>query len=235
MNKSENLPLVSVIICVYNGEKYIAEAMESILSENYPRIEIICLDDGSTDSTINILKKFGAAVKISSQENKGVAIARNQANKIAQGELITYLDSDDLFVQGRIAKMVEVFSQKPKTAIVFGQIKQFITPELASSTLEKIKLKEEILTGVCPGGIMYRSDIFKQIGEFEEGNHTAYFLDWYLKAKEQKLIEEYLEQVVTLRRIHPNNSGLIQKENFSAEAPKAIKAHLDRLRAGREK
>lgn len=233
MHKDKNNPpLVSVIICVYNGEKYLEEAIKSALSENYPQMEILCIDDGSTDSTMEILRNFGSAIKISSQQNQGIAAARNFATKIAQGEFITYLDSDDLFVPGRIAAMADTLLQNPETAMVFGQIKQFITPELIKSFPAKIVTEDNILTGMCPGGIMYRSNIFQQVGEFEKGNHTAYFLDWSLKAKEKGLVEKYLNQVVTLRRIHSTNSSITHKNNFSTESTRAIKAHLDRVRGG---
>lgn len=236
MQKDKKNPLlVSVVICVYNGEKYIKEAIESVLSENYPQMEILCIDDGSTDSTMDILRNFGSAVKISSQQNQGVAVARNFASQIAQGEFITYLDSDDLFVPGRIAAMVEVLLQNPETAIVFGQIKQFITPELIKPSSGKMKIEEDILAGVCPGGVMYRSNIFQEVGEFEKGNQTAYFLDWCLKAKEKGLVEKHLDRIVTLRRVHQNNSSFIEKNNFSSEATRVIKEHLDRIRSGEPK
>ena len=92
-------PKVTVIIPVYNAEKYLADTLRSILSQTFTNFEVICIDDGSTDKSADILsmyEKKDKRIKVVKQENKGVIVARNNAVKLSKGEFIYFLDSDDV-------------------------------------------------------------------------------------------------------------------------------------------
>ncbi len=96
----EDMPKVSVIVPVYNVEKYLRECLDSIVNQTYKNIEVICIDDGSTDSSLEILQEYAQRddrVVILQQENQGAAVARNYGMSLAKGEYISFLDSDDVF------------------------------------------------------------------------------------------------------------------------------------------
>jgi glycosyltransferase involved in cell wall biosynthesis len=88
-------PLVSIVMPVYNGEQYIQEALDSCLAQTYTNIEIIIVNDGSTDATANIVQQYDDAIRSIYQENQGPSVARNQAIKLAQGDYIKFCDADD--------------------------------------------------------------------------------------------------------------------------------------------
>ena len=120
-----NKPLVSVIVPVYNVEKYLRECMDSILGQSYGEIEVICVDDGSTDHSASILKSYALSdsrVRVLTKENEGMggAAARNLGLKYAEGEYISILDSDDFFDRDMIKKAVLRAEETSADIVVFG-------------------------------------------------------------------------------------------------------------------
>jgi glycosyltransferase involved in cell wall biosynthesis len=126
MNKrlQGNLPSVSVIIPSFNNESFLGTALESLFRQTYSqeKTEIIVVDDGSTDNTLEVLEKYKAAIVCICQHQKGVAAARNAGICRARGEIITFLDSDDIWHEKRLEKAVEKFMEKPKTGMVYHPI-----------------------------------------------------------------------------------------------------------------
>lgn len=120
-------PLVSVIIPCYNHGAYISDCIDSVLNQSYQNIEIIIVDDGSTnESTLIVLKGIGhPLVQIIYQEHTGPGTARNNAMKIARGKYIVFLDSDDLIRKDTIDTCVRILEEKPETAVVYGNCRYF--------------------------------------------------------------------------------------------------------------
>lgn len=108
---------VSVIIPAYNGDRYIGEAIESILSQTYNDYEIIVVDDGSTDNTRQVIQQYGNKIQYFSQTNQGVAASRNLGLTKAQGEYIAFLDQDDIFLPHKLASQVTLLEQNPSLGI----------------------------------------------------------------------------------------------------------------------
>ncbi|SDZ17601.1 Glycosyltransferase involved in cell wall bisynthesis [Proteiniborus ethanoligenes] len=116
------ISLVSVIIPVYNGDKYIGSAIDSVLKQDYPNIEIIIIDDGSTDNTESIVKAYGNKIKYFYKENGGEASARNHGLKVAKGEFIAFLDCDDLYRKDKISKQVKTLLENPKCGFIYNDV-----------------------------------------------------------------------------------------------------------------
>src|SRR5689334_17614281 len=110
---------VSVVIPTYNYGRFLAEAIESALSQTRPPGEIIVVDDGSTDDTASIVKGFDAHVKYIKQENAGVCAARNRGVNESTGELIAFLDADDRFEPTAIEKQAAIFESEPEVGLVY--------------------------------------------------------------------------------------------------------------------
>lgn len=122
--KYTSLPIVSVIIPAYNHELFITEALGSVFRQTYPAdlIEIIAVDDGSTDRTRQLIERHAGRVKLLSQENRGVAAARNAGLAASTGEIVTFLDSDDIWHEERIEKVVQAFRKNPDAVFVYHAI-----------------------------------------------------------------------------------------------------------------
>lgn len=118
---SDNLPLVSIIVPVYNGELYIKQCVESLLAQRYPNKEIIVVDDGSTDGTAQVLKSMPQEVHYILQENAGSAVARNTGIENAKGEYIAFNDGDDIWAPNRLHQQVEFLETHPEYGIATGR------------------------------------------------------------------------------------------------------------------
>lgn len=105
------MSLISVIIPVYNREKYVSEAIESVLKQTYQFLDIIVIDDGSTDKSAEIIKSFGSKIRYFYQENSGISSALNHGLKVAKGEFIAFLDSDDLWTENKLNLQIKVLKK----------------------------------------------------------------------------------------------------------------------------
>lgn len=112
-------PLVTVVIPTYNQASYLGEAIDSVLSQDYPRLELVVVDDGSTDDTPSIIASHGARIVAIRQPNQGAANALNRGIQAASGELICWLSSDDAFIQGKVRRQVEAFAEDPDLGLCF--------------------------------------------------------------------------------------------------------------------
>lgn len=118
-------PLVSVVIPAYNAGGTIVPAVESVLAQRYPRIEVVVIDDGSTDDTAAALARFGDRIRVVRQPNGGLPAARDRSHREARGEFIAWLDADDLMEPDRIALQVEFLLQHPSVVLVSSEFSAF--------------------------------------------------------------------------------------------------------------
>ena len=119
---------ISIIIPVYNVEDYLKECLDSVISQTLKDIEIICIDDGSTDSSIGILKTYRKKdfrIKIIKQKNKGAAKSRNYAIQIAKGEFVCFLDSDDKYPSADILEKLYINAKENNVYICGGEFSSF--------------------------------------------------------------------------------------------------------------
>jgi glycosyltransferase involved in cell wall biosynthesis len=220
---------VSVILPVYNGEKYLKQAIESVLKQDYPNKELIVVDDGSTDSTYEIILHFGSKIRSIRQPNRGLGAARNKGISIATGEYFAFLDHDDLWEPSKLTcQMQKVSTEDP---LIFGHVKQFICPSITEEEKQKLIVNEEILPAYFAGTLLVSKKRLLQIGPFFEKNTVGEFVDWYARALETKVPIIVLPELVLHRRIHQNNMGR-QKDVYNrTEYLKILKESLDRRRS----
>ncbi len=116
-----NQPLVTVLLTAYNAEAFLAEALESIIQQTYPNMEILLVDDGSTDSSLAIMQEFQARdsrIRIDQHENMGITKSSNRALQMAQGDIIVRLDADDIMVPNRVEEQVKFLLENPEVTMV---------------------------------------------------------------------------------------------------------------------
>lgn len=222
-------PLVSVMIPVYNGERYLAEAIESVLAQTYRPIEIIVVDDGSTDSSADVAKRFALPVRYCFQPHSGAGAARNRGTGLAQGSLFAFLDADDLWVEDKLMREMVAFDDDPELDMVFGHVEQFHSPELDEIERKKIRYAAKIMSGYHAGSMLIRRDAFLRVGPFETKWKVGEFIDWYLRALEKGVKSMMLPEVVLKRRLHTANMG-IRERRSQTDYVRILKASIDRRR-----
>src|SRR5947209_1330223 len=139
---SSNPCLISVIIPVYNGERHLAEALDSVLSQAHHPLEVIVVDDGSTDNTAAVARKY-SAVRYYHQANGGSAAARNRAIELAHGDLFAFLDADDVWAPEKLKRQMAVLEAEPELEAVLGFAQQFFSPELPPEIRMRLRCPAE--------------------------------------------------------------------------------------------
>ena len=127
--------LISCIVAVYNGERYLGEAIDSILAQTYRPSEIIIVDDGSTDGTAAVVARYGQQVRYVWQPNSGPAAARNLGLDVMQGEFVAFLDADDLWHPEKLAQQMARFRARPELDYCVAHAQNFWVPELQGEAL----------------------------------------------------------------------------------------------------
>lgn len=213
---------LSVIIPVYNGERFLGAALESALSQQVS-YELIVVDDGSTDQTPHIARSFGDRVRYCRQDRGGPARARNRGLELAGGELIGFLDSDDLWPPGKLGLQLPIFEAQPRVDIVAGLTAWFW--ELPGGGRET----KPHLT-LTLGSAIFRRAVFERIGRFDERlKGDAEDVDLFVRARESGLVIHVLEEVTSLYRRHPESMTYGQPA-AGGNLMTVLKRSLDRRR-----
>jgi glycosyltransferase involved in cell wall biosynthesis len=173
MNKIGKKPQVSVIIPTYNRGWILKEAIDSVLAQDYKDLELIVVDDGSTDNTFEILASYGNDIKVLFQENKGVSAARNRGITEASGQLIAFLDSDDLWLPRKLSTQVDFFNQMPDALIcqteeIWVRNGIRVNPKKRHKKPSGMIFEPSLeLCLVSPSAVMIRRSLFDRVGEFD--------------------------------------------------------------------
>jgi len=228
------VPLLSVIIPVYNGERYLAEALESVLAQGDPALEVLVVDDGSTDGTEAVARSFGAPVRHIAQAQAGAGAARNRGATLAQGALLAFLDADDRWRPGKLARQRATFAADPDLQIVFGHVRPFICPTLPEEKKARLHGPPEPLPGFHPGTMMIRREAFFHAGPFDTQWQAGEFIDWYARAVERGLKMHMLPEVVMERRLHDTNQGVYGRDHYRRDYLRILRATLARRRTQEE-
>jgi glycosyltransferase involved in cell wall biosynthesis len=218
--------LVSVIIPVYNGEPFLGEAIESVLAQTYHPIEVIVVDDGSTDGSAQVVLGF-ESVRYDLQSHQGAAAARNRGVGLAKGEFIAFLDADDVWLKEKLTLQIAAFDVDSQTDLVFGHVKEFRSLG-ASHVLQEVEEVGPAVPGLILTTLVVRYDTFQRVGSFLPRWRTADFLDWYVRSQELGLKTKMLPQVVARRRVHGSNLSIREREELRSEYVSVLKLALDR-------
>lgn len=223
---------ISVILPVWNGEKYLAEAIESVLAQDYPEKELIVIDDGSTDHTAKVIERYKKQIVSLYQENRGLGASRNLGIAHASGAYLAFLDHDDLWVKGKLSVQMEAMvAADEQDPLIFSHVQQFICPSLGEEERKKISVNLSILPAYFAGTLLMSKKRFHQIGPFVEQKQLGEFVDWYLRALELKIPIQMLKDLTLQRRVHTHNMGR-QKDLYQrTDYLRILKASLDRRRS----
>ena len=201
-------PLVSAIIPVRDGASFLPEAVASIRAQNYPAIEIIVVDDGSTDDIQLALGRLPAPIRYIRQEPAGPSAARNRGIMAAKGEFIAFLDVDDLWPPDNLNLMVDALLDNPERDVVQGYA-QIMREMPDTGQYEFIGSPLDIFLDYL-GAALYRRTAFDKAGMLDEALRFSEDVDWFIRARECGLAIERLEQVSLLVRRHGRNMTRVQ-------------------------
>ena len=221
--------LVSVVIPVYNAERYVGEAIESVLAQAHANIQVIAVNDGSTDNSERVLSRYQPRIQSISQKNTGVSGALNRGLEIARGEFFGFCAADDLWTRGKLEKQLEVLGANDDVDTVFGNVEQFISPDVDSPETRKWICPSEPMAGYHTGTMLIRRAAFLRVGGFETKWKFGEFLDWFARAEELNLRHVMLPEVLYRRRIHGANMTIRERES-QRDYLHILKAKLDRKR-----
>jgi glycosyltransferase involved in cell wall biosynthesis len=170
-------PLVSVIVPVYNGQETVCRAIDSVLGQTYREHEIIVVDDGSTDSSVELLREYGRRVQLVQQKHSGVSTARNTGLSASKGEYIAFLDCDDTWIPEKLQLQVEILEKYPSVGLTFGNLelvnqkREKLDSTPLSSNLRHSPSWEDLLTGnsptLYPSSSMWRKELMTKAGGFD--------------------------------------------------------------------
>jgi GT2 family glycosyltransferase len=224
---SKDFPLISVIIPVYNGAQFIPDAINNVMSQNYPALEIIMVDDGSTDSPAGVVEGLNVDVRYFEQPNSGAAAARNRGIKDASGDYITFLDVDDLWPEHNLITLLDALRGEPDLHVVHGY-GQLMALDPDTKTYEYVGNPEESYPYYIGAGL-YRRSAFERVGLFDTELQFAEDTDWYKRANEVGIGIKRVNEVTLLVRRHGNNMTQ-GKSLVELNTLRVFKKALDRSR-----
>lgn len=231
-----NRPLLSVIIPAYNGEAFLAEAVESIYLQDYHPLELIIVDDGSTDNTARIAANLKEDVRYIYQSHSGrPAAGRNRGVKEAAGEIIGFLDQDDLWPANKLALQMPYLVNDGSLDVILGHTQIMQLTGMVDGKREFEAFAKSVDYMLLSSALFKRS-VFEKVGFFDES--LKYFgddLDWFIRAREQGVSVRQLEEVTLFWRIHETNAShnpVIRDHarGYDRALTEVIKKSLDRRR-----
>ncbi len=198
--------LVSVVIPVYNGAAFLGEAVESVLAQSYPDTEVICVDDGSTDGSAEILTQY-PTVRVVSQSNTGCTGARNRGISEARGELVAFIDQDDKWRPNKLDLQVNALRAAPTAGYSLGHITLFVEPgcPIPSWMGTRGWMVGTQRVGYLPGTMLVRRSVFESLGLFDERYQIGSDADWLVRARDAQIDVAIVPDVVLDKRIHTAN------------------------------
>jgi len=221
-------PLVSVIVPVFNGERFLAQALQSVITQMYQPIELIVVDDGSEDGSADIARSFPEA-KYFYQTNQGAGAARNTGIAQAQGELFAFLDSDDYWTPDKLNLQVAQLLENPDIGYVLSYHQNFLEPGFSRPDWLRPELLNKSAPGVLPT-LLVRRRVMDAVGWFNPQYRTGEDTDWFARAQDTRVSRMTLPETLLYRRIHARNLSN-QAKHSNEELMRILQASIRRKKA----
>jgi glycosyltransferase involved in cell wall biosynthesis len=221
-------PVVSVIVVVKNGARYLASALRSIFQQDYSPFEVVLIDGQSTDATPEIAKSFGN-IRYIWQENHGLANARNIGIHAAQGDLIAFLDHDDVWAPNKLSTQVHYLGDHRKILYTITHVKFFLEQKHFLRPGFKRESFETGQIGCTPGALLARRVVFDRVGGFDPDFDVGCDADWFARARDIAIPMGVIPQVLLYKRIHNANLSANARTN-KQELMAVIRQSLRRKR-----
>jgi glycosyltransferase involved in cell wall biosynthesis len=227
---------VSVIVPVYNSECYITEAIQSIERQQYQALEVIVIDDHSTDRTAEKLEQFrhlDNLIYYRLDSNIGPSAARNQGIRIASGDFIAFLDADDIWPEGTVINLIDYLNRHPSADIIQGHIQDLWLSDISDYRLIFSHFGEPRLSFNL-GSAIFNRELFDRVGLFDEQMRRSEDVDLWVRIREKGVSKAITERVTLFYRRHPYCSLRKEPQQLPGFA-KVLKKNLDQRRLNQSK
>lgn len=209
-------PKVSVVTVCYNAEKFIEQAINSVLNQTYNNIEYLIIDGASKDSTVSKINKYRSKIAFFlSEPDNGMYEAMNKGIKASTGEILYFLNSDDVFYDEYVIEnVVKAFKKNSDVDLIYGPIiiKDPLTNESFMKPHDYITKSFFIYNAICQQGIFYKADVFKKCGQFDTTYRIVGDYEWVLRAfYKYKVKRQYYESIIAIFR----DGGISNSDEFS--------------------
>lgn len=220
-------PSVGVVIPTRDGERYLGEAIESALSQTHRALDVVVVDDGSTDATPDIARSYAPHVRCIALPHRGLGAARNAGVRTVRGDCIAFLDQDDIWPEQKLERQLAPFTARSSPDLVFGHVREFISPELEPRLANRVRCVTAPRPAALPGTMLGSRASMARVGPFPTRWISNDFMAWLLAARQLGLREVLLADHVLSRRLHESNfshrSGVTRSEYLHV-----LKESLDR-------
>ena len=220
-------PLVSVIVPVYNGEKFLGEALDSVFAQDYEPIEVIVVDDGSQDASGDVARAH--PVRYLRRRHRGVAAARNAGVDVARGELVSFNDADDVWIAGRLRAQVDYLGSHPRIDLVLGRMEVFVEPHTELPGWVPRRWLSAPQNGLLQT-MLARRAVFGRVGRFDSSFSTGEDTDWLARAFDAGIGVAPLSDVVVRYRMHGANTTHRHREAATPALLRVLRASAQRKR-----
>jgi glycosyltransferase involved in cell wall biosynthesis len=221
-------PLVSIITPSFNMARYIEEAVQSVLSQGYPRIEYILMDGGSTDGTLELLDRYRAHLRFHSAADRGAADAINKGFSLASGDILAWLSADDTYLPGTIQAAVEAFEEDPSAGVVYGQglwtdTSGAVVGTYPTSPNAATELRVECT--ICQPTVFMRREAFEAVRPLDTSLASAFDYDLWIRLASETPFK-FVDRAFATSRMHRCNKTLGQRTTALVEAIRVQKKNF---------
>lgn len=224
-----NGPLVSVVVPVYNGERFLRAALESVFAQDYQPFEVIVVDDGSQDGSAHIAQSF-AGIRYLRQDNQGPAAARNAGIAVAKGEFVAFHDADDLMAPNKLSRQVDFLLAHPQVDCVLARYEVFFEPGIDQrGWLERYPSRDG--ERVHPVSGLIRRSVLQRVGGFDPTYRLAEGMDLLFRMRAAEVEIAVLPEILMSYRAHHTGSP----PDIQRGLLRSLKSQIDRKHAARAK
>ncbi|CAN5199472.1 glycosyltransferase family A protein [soil metagenome] len=224
---------ISCIVPVFNGERYLADALESIFAQTLQPTEVIVVDDGSTDGTAKVIEQFGGRLTYHRQPNAGPSAARNAGLDSCSGDFVAFQDADDLWHSEKLARQIACFAARPELEMCISHLENFWEAGREDEE-RRLRAQNHPFASPHPGFncqvLLARRCVFDRVGNFDTSLRQGEDTDWYARAEEQGIVRQILPDVLVYRRLH---SGNLTLSCTKEDRLKIVMARLQRHRSSK--
>lgn len=222
-------PEVTVVLIVRNGERFVAEALESVTAQTLRPHEILVIDGHSTDRTMEIVRRM-AGVTAVTQTSSGIANAYNEGIRLARGEFIAFISHDDRWLPEKLARQAHFMASHPETLLCVTHVQHVLEEGAALPP----GFRAELLDGPVPGflmeALMVRRSVFDRVGTFDPSFTVSEDTDWFARVKDAGLTIGVVPDALVQKRVHNANASL-QTPQINALLLRALRGSIQRKRA----
>jgi glycosyltransferase involved in cell wall biosynthesis len=225
-------PLVTVVTPSFNQGRFIRATIESVLEQDYPRIEYLVIDGGSTDETVSILKEYSGRLRWVSERDRGQAHAINKGWRQASGSLVAYLNSDDVYLPGAVAQAVAALDGHPEAAAVYGEgyhvdERGAILERYPTEPFNADRLRETCF--ICQPTVFMRRDAVERVGYLDESLRYCMDYDLWIRLVRAGKVLSHVPRYLASTRLHADAKTLGQRGQAHAEILRVIYRHFGRV------